>query len=219
MRTRLWVTIVIASMPSIAVADKIEDMATNALKAYDVMIDAQKQYAALYANYEKYYKPIAPQWDVVVKTRKAAEDECAKNKRTVACRDKTLLYAAEHKKYNAMVWDKDNADPKHEFDASALTVRDREVKRAQAEFQTRYAETAKAFNAATNKAATKALRLKLDERLAEREQKRSETFAAGRSSTADAKMPKGNPSGNSRTTGSPPSFDPTKTVNDTVTRW
>jgi hypothetical protein len=186
MRTRVLVSLVMALTPSIAAADKLEDMATNALKAYDVMTDVDKKYATLYAKYEVYYKPIGPQWDVVVKTRKVADDECAKNKRTVACRDKTLAYAAEHKKYNAMVWDKDNADPKHEFDDKALIVLHREVTRAKAEFQRRYSETAKAFEAAHSKVAAKS-RSELDAKLAVREQKRADAAKQNTSVAADAK--------------------------------
>lgn len=214
----MWVALAITLSSGVAVADKIEDMATRALKAYDAMADVEKKYAALHAKYETYYKPIAPQWDVVVKTRKLAEDECAKNKRTVACRDKTLAYAAEHKKYNAMVWDKDNADPKHEFDDKALTILNKEVQRTKAEFQTLYTETAKAFEAANTKAAAKG-RSQLDAKLAEREDKQKATFAASRSTSLNRKTSSTSSSTSSGPSTPTHSYDPTKTVNDTVNRW
>jgi hypothetical protein len=214
----MWVALVITLSSGIAFADEIEDMATRALKAYDAMADVEKKYGALHAKYETYYKPIAPQWDVVVRTRKLAEDECAKNKRTVACRDKTLAYAAEHKKYNAMVWDKDNADPKREFDDKALTILNKEVQRAKAEFQTLYTETARAFEAANTKAAAKS-RSQLDAKLAEREEKQKATFAASRSTTHNRTTSSSSSSSTNSGSTVPADERYKKTVKDTVDRW
>lgn len=183
--------------PRVAEADKYDDAFTRSQKAFDAWKEVADRYAGLRAKYDRYYAPITPQWQVVVTARKNADDACAKNKRTKACRDLTLAYAAEHKKYNALVWDKDNADPKHEFDAASLHVLHAEQTKRATEYDTIYKATKKLLEDAAFKATSKAERDQIDAKLAKQEKKRGERFAAGRGAEAQSRMPQSNSSSSS----------------------
>ncbi|HEX5058570.1 MAG TPA: hypothetical protein VFV99_04375, partial [Kofleriaceae bacterium] len=87
---RLWVVAALALVPQLALADKYEDAFAKTQQLFDAYKASADQYNAMRAKYDQYYAPIAPQWQVVVTARKVADDECNKNKRTRACRDKTL---------------------------------------------------------------------------------------------------------------------------------
>jgi hypothetical protein len=218
MRTPL--ALLIALVPAVAAADKLDDAVAKTDKAFDAYKGVEKQYATLYTSWERYYKPIDTQYPLVVAARKKADDACAKNKRSKNCHDFTLAYAAEHKKYNSLVWDKDNADPKQEYAPEALKPVERDMTQKKDAFEKSKEATIKLFEEAYKKVKTKAEKDQLDAKLAAREDKRNDKFAAGRSSAADAKMPKGNPNSSSsgsssRTNG----YDPTKTINDTINRW
>jgi len=205
---RLWVVLAIALVPQLANADKYDDAFAKTQQAFDAYKAVADKYATLHAKYEQYYAPLGPQWDVVVKARKLADDECNKNKRTKACRDLTLAYAAEHKKYNAMVWDKDNADPKKEFDGAALNLLDQQKKRRLAEYDAIYAPTKKMLEDWAFKTQAKVDRAaKLDAKLKAMEDKRGEKFAAGRSSVADSKNPRPDNSSSSTNGGSSSGID------------
>ena len=107
-----------------------------------------------------------------------------------------------------------------EFAPEALRPVEREMLQKKDAFEKAKDATIKLFEEAYKKVRTKAEKDQLDAKLAAREDKRNEKFAAGRSSTADAKMPKGDPNSSSsgsssRTNG----YDPTKTINDTIKRW
>jgi hypothetical protein len=209
-----------ALCPHLAEADKLDDAVAHTDKTFDAFKEAEKKYAALYAKWEQYYKPIDVQYPVMVEAKKKADAACAKNKRMKVCRDLTLAYAAEHKKYNALVFDKDSADPKKEYTPQALKPVENDMLQKKGEFEKSKAVTLDLFTKAHEKARTKAERDQLDAKLAKREDKRGDKFSAGRSSAADSKRPtssgNGSSSGGSSRTND---YDPTKTINDTTSRW
>ena len=186
---KLGVGVLIALSTSIAAADKLDDAKSKLDTATDAYNAAIEKYKPLHDKWERYYKPIAPQYEVVLAARKQADDACAKGKRTKNCHDLTLAYAAEHKKYNALVWDKDNADPKHELSPEALKPFERDMLQKKDAFEKVDAATRKLFADAYSKARTKAERDQLDAKLRTKEDKRGDKFAAGRGKEADSKNP------------------------------
>jgi hypothetical protein len=209
-----WLALALVIGARVASADPIEDAANRALKAYDAMQEANNKYTSARTKYDVYYAPLRPQWDVAEAKRKDAVDECAKNKRTRACHDKTLAYAAAHKDYDKLVWNRDEADPKHELDDNALKVMFADKERLKTEFNNLYATAATMFNAALKKATKASEKQRLDKRLTELEQKRASSFAAGRSVTADAKNPA--PSNSSSSSSSNSSSGSSGSINSSV---
>ncbi|HEY5920738.1 MAG TPA: hypothetical protein VIV11_03665 [Kofleriaceae bacterium] len=190
MRRQIWVALAIAFVPTVAAADKYDDAFAKTQKLFESYKASVDQYAGLKAKYDQYYAPLRPQWELAQKAHAAAKTECDKNKRTKACRDKTMTYAAEQKKYNAMVWDRDNADPKQEFDEKALAVVNQELVRRRDDYDAVYKVVKKMLEDAafkTDKA--KARRDALDTKLATMEKKRAEQTAKNTSAEADAKNP------------------------------
>jgi len=190
MTRHVWLVVALAFASRTAAADKYDDAFAKITKVYDEYKAAADKLADARTKYAQYYAPLRPQWDVAAKAHKAADDECAKNKRTRACRDLTLAYAAEQKKYNAMVWDKDNADPKKEFDDNAIKVLEATKDRKAKDYDTLYGPTKKMLEDAafkSNKRNEKARQL--DSKLGALEQKRRDKQAANTSVAADAKNP------------------------------
>lgn len=209
----VWIAVVIALVPGVSAADKYDDAVAKRNKAADAYNEAVKRYEPLYLKWERYYKPIDAQYPVMVAAHDKASAECAKNKRTKACRDLTLAYAVEHKKYNALVWDKDNADPKQEASRAALKPLEAKYATAKKDFDLVDVETRKLFEAGYKNARTKAERDQLDAKLAKKEEVRGDKFAAGRSSAADAKNPRTNSSSSSSGSSGSPN-DPMGTARD-----
>jgi hypothetical protein len=220
---RWWVALVVVAMPSVAVADRYDDAVARTDKAFDSYKVVETRYAALYAKWEQLYKPIDVQYPVVVEARRKADAACAKDKRTKNCHDLTLAYAAEHKKYDALVWDKDSADPKREYAPVALNLVATSMQQKREVFETSKAATIKLFDEAYQKARSKAERDQLDAKLAVREGKRNDKFEAGRSAAADAKNPRSSGSSSSSSSGGSgtraPSVDAEKIIRDTEKRW
>jgi len=216
---RLACVVVLALVPRLAAADKLDDAVVKTDKASEDYKAVLNQYTDLYAKWERYYKPIDAQYAVAADLKKKADDACAKSKYTKNCHDLTLAYTQAFRQHYALKETRDAADPKHEFSPEALKIVEKDLNAKKSVFETLKTSTIKMFEEAYKKVRTKEDKDKLDAKLAKKEEKRGDKFAEGRSSKAQSQMPQGNStstsSGTTRTNG----YDPTKTINDTTSRW